>query len=158
MKYRRLTEIELNRLEQRFIQFLVANTITGSDWEVIKKEKPEQADKLIDIFSEMMFESSLKRIEFLKFTESKDIKIFHCKADSIKLIGLVANDSTPIDFTQPFDTQVIMQYTEGLSIYSQEKGYKDNREQELFKMIENGCMITDGKLFNILEKLYQTDK
>lgn len=154
MKYRRLTDIELGKLENRFIQFLVANTITGDDWAKIKVEKPEEASKLIDIFSEMMFETSLKKVEYLKFSEPKDIKIFHCGTNSIILMGLTADDKTPVDFTQPFDTKQIMQYTEGLSIYRSEKKYVGNREQELFKMMETGCLITDGLLFGMLEKLY----
>ena len=154
MKYRRLTDIELGKLENRFIQFLVANTITGDDWAKIKVEKPEEASKLIDIFSEMMFETSLKKVEYLKFSEPKDIKIFQCSADSITLMGLTADDKTPVDFTQPFDTKQIMQYIDGLCIYRSEKKYNGNREQELFKMMETGCLITDGLLFGMLEKLY----
>jgi Family of unknown function (DUF6495) len=154
MKYRRLTDIELGKLENRFIQFLVANTITGDDWAKIKVEKPEEASKLIDIFSEMMFETSLKKVEYLKFSEPKDIKIFHCGANSITLMGLTADDKTPVDFTQPFDTKQIMNNIDGLSIYRSEKKYTGNREQELFKMMETGCLITDEHLFGMLEKLY----
>ncbi len=154
MKYRRLTDIELGKLENRFIQFLVANTITGDDWTKIKQEKPEEANRLIEIFSEMMFETSLKKVEYLKFSEPKDIKIFKCSAETITLMGLTADDKTPIDFTQPFDTQHLMQYIEGLSIYRSEKKYAGNREQELFKMMENGSLITDGLLFEMLKKLY----
>ncbi len=155
MKYRRLTDIELGKLENSFIQFLVANTITGDDWAKIKVEKPDEALKLIDIFSEMMFETSLRKIEYLKFSEPKDIKIFQCGAESMTLMVLAADDKTPVDFTQPFDTKQIMQYTEGLSIYRSEKIYTGNREQELFKMLESGCLITDGLLFGMLEQLYQ---
>lgn len=154
MKYRRLTDIELGKLENRFIQFLVANTITGDDWAKIKVEKPEEASKLIDIFSEMMFETSLKKVEYLKFSEPKDIKIFQCGVDAITLMGLTADDKTPVDFTQSFDTKQIMQYIDGLSIYRSEKKYVGNREQELFKMMETGCLITDEFLFGMLEKLY----
>lgn len=153
MKYRRLTPSELEKLEARFVQFLVSNTITSDDWATIKTHDPEKAERLVDIFSEMMFESSLKKVEFLKFSEPKDIKVFSCGAESMKLIGLSADDKTPVDFTKPFNTKELMEHLEGLSIYHSEKKYQNNREQELFKMMEGGCLITDGHLFGILEKL-----
>lgn len=153
MKYRRLTAIELEKLENRFVQFLVSNTITSDDWAKIKTDNPEKAEKLIIIFSEMMFEASLKKVEYLKFSEPKDIKVFKCGDDSIQLIGLSANENVPVNFTQPFNTQDLMQHLEGLSIYHSEKKYPNNREQELFRMMEAGCLITDGHLFGILEKL-----
>jgi Family of unknown function (DUF6495) len=154
MTYRRLTDSELNQLEKQFVNFLVANTITGSDWANIKKDKPDYANRLVDIFSDMVFESSLKNIEYLKFRDVKDIKIFHCGKESITLIGLCADEKTNIDFTQELDIKQIMGNTEGLSIYRNEKKYSPNREQELFKMMEAGCRISDAYLFNILEKLH----
>jgi hypothetical protein len=155
MKYRRLTDTEFQLLEKKFINFLVANTITGDDWAYLKKDKPEQADKLLDIFSDMVFESSLKNIEYLKFREVKDIKIFHCGKEFMTLLGLCADEKTVIDFTQELDIKQIMLNTDGLSIYKNEKKYSQNREQELFKMMETGCRISDGYLYNILEKLHQ---
>ena len=155
MKYRRLNTEELQRLETRFVQFLVSNTITGDDWVKIKKEQPEQAERLIVIFSEVTFETTLKKVEYLKFTEPKDIKVFHCETDKITLVGLTANEILDIDFTQGIDSQKLMQNLEAVSIYRHEKKYQGNREEELFKMMETGCRITDGHLFGILEKLHQ---
>jgi Family of unknown function (DUF6495) len=155
MRYRRLTDTEFNQLEKQFVNFLVANTITGDDWAKIKIDKPDQANRLLDIFSDMVFESSLKNIQYLKFREPKDIKIFHCDTDKITLMGLCADEKTAVDFTKEIDIKQVMLNTEGLSIYKNEKKYTPNREQELFKMMESGCRISDGYLFNILEKLHQ---
>ncbi len=155
MKYRRLSDAELQQLEKKFVNFLVANTITGADWANIKKDKPEQANRLLDIFSDMVFESSLKNVEYLKFREAKDMKIFHCGKETITLMGLCADENTAIDFTQEIDIKKVMLNTEGLSIYRNEKKYAENRERELFKMMESGCRISDGYLFNILDTLHQ---
>lgn len=154
MKYRRLSIEELQNLEQRFIQFLVANTITGADWNKIKQDDPEKASRMIDIFSEMMFETTLKKVKYLKSRTAKEIKVFRCDDDKIILMGLVADEKIPVDFTQVVDLKDIMKHTEGLSIYSIEKKYDVNREQELFHMIESGSLITDNQLFDLLEKLH----
>jgi hypothetical protein len=31
-----------------------------------------------------------------------------------------------------------------------EKKYKENREKEIFGMVEQGCLISDGKLFKAI--------
>ena len=69
-------------------------------------------------------------------------------------MGLVADEKTPVDFTKLVDLKEIMNYTEGLSIYRNEKTYDGNREQELFKMMETGSLISDNQLFDLLEKLH----
>ena len=153
MKYRRLKDSELEKLEKRFIEFLVSNTITGEDWAMLKVKDPERASTLIDIFSEMVFETTIKRIEFLKFREPKEIKLFKCEADKIILMGLSADETVPVDFTVHIDMKELMNHTANLSIFRHEKEYKPNREMELFRMLESGCQITDGHLFGIFEKL-----
>jgi Family of unknown function (DUF6495) len=153
MKYRRLKDSELEKLEKRFIEFLVSNTITGEDWKMLKEKDPERASTLVDIFSDMVFETTIKRIEFLKFRETKDIKLFKCEADKIILMGLTADETVPVDFTVHIDMKELMNHTAGLSIYKNEKAYKPNRDMELFRMLESGCQITDGHLFGIFEKL-----
>jgi hypothetical protein len=53
------------------------------------------------------------------------------------------------------DMKEIMKHTEGLSLYQKDKEYRGNREQEIFRMIETGCQISDSNLYEILVKLYK---
>lgn len=161
MTYRRLTSEELAPLEQKFIQFLVSNTITGDDWKQMKERRPEQAMGLVDIFSDIVFEETLKKVSFLKQSTAKELHIFNFLADKIVLIGLVANADSPIDFTKDDswlkNLQNTVQRTSsgevGVSFFQNEKKYTEQREIELFKMLENGCRITDNYLFDALKKL-----
>ena len=66
MKYRVLSTKELEPLKDDFIKFLSANTITGEDWTKIKSNKPNQASKLIEIFSDIVWEKSLEKIKYLE--------------------------------------------------------------------------------------------
>ena len=77
MKFRRLTNEELKPLEKKFIQFLVTNTITGEDWAKMKERRPEQALGLVDIFSDLMFEETLKKIQYLKQATTNELRIFY---------------------------------------------------------------------------------
>ena len=42
-----------------------------------------------------------------------------------------------------------------LQMYSAQKKYKVEREQEIFQMMQWGSLISDGKLFNALKYLQQ---
>lgn len=150
MKYRRLNTEELAALEKPFVQFLVSNTVTAADWVKIKEQEPEKALHLIDIFSDMIMEDTLKKINFLKFGTAKELYLFKCEADYIALVGLKAAENTPIDFTKSIDYQIINAYTEGVSIFQTQKQYGKLREQEIFEMMERGCLVSDSVLFEAL--------
>lgn len=155
MKFRRLTNEELAPLEKKFIQFLVANTITGDDWAKMKERRPEQAMSMVDIFSDLMFFETLQKVHYLKQATPKELHIFYFEKDKIKLLGLVAVENTAIDFTKDDEWLKILQNTEGgISFFKTEKNYTDEREVEIFKMIENGCRISDSYLYDTLKKLF----
>lgn len=155
MKFRRLTNEELAPLEKKFIQFLVANTITGDDWAKMKERRPEQAMGLVDIFSELMFEETFMKVQYLKQATPKELHIFYFDKDKIQLLGLVANKDSAIDFTKDDEWLKNLQNTEGgISFFQTEKKYSDSREVEIFKLIENGCRISDSYLYDTLRKLF----
>lgn len=158
MKYRRLKLEELTALENDFIQFLAANGIPGPDWEKIKTDEPDKADGLIDLFSDIIFEKTLEKIEYLEFKTPRDIKTFHCGPEKITMNGLMIEGETEIDFTRSQDPQEMSSMLVGsaarLRMYTAEKEYHPSRKEELFKMMENGALISrDGSLFKTLEGL-----
>ncbi|GIR12148.1 MAG: hypothetical protein CM15mP23_07230 [Cryomorphaceae bacterium] len=61
MKYRILSSKELEPLKDDFIKFLSANTVTGEDWAKIKSNKPNEALKLVEIFSDIVWEKALDK-------------------------------------------------------------------------------------------------
>ncbi|MCB0639562.1 MAG: hypothetical protein KDC54_23210 [Lewinella sp.] len=159
MKFRRLQADELQELEAEFIRFLAANTVTGDDWEKLKRDTPDKADGLVDIFSDIVFEKIIKDTEYLEFRTARDIKTFHCLAEKIVLNGLRVQGETALDFTQEDLTpasmgQLLRQSGAHLQLYTAEKAYHPSREQEVFRMLENGALISkDGFLFKTLEGL-----
>ena len=158
MKYRRLTNAELKILEKEFVQFLASNHITKDDWLKLKESAMEKVEELIGIFSDIVFEKTLKKIEYLEFKTSHDLKIFHCKKNTITLIGLSVNKNASIDFTQTHNPKAMAEMLKktdaALQLYAAEKPYKTNREAELFGMLQGGCLILkDGTLFKTLQTL-----
>ena len=149
-KYRLLTDEELNELETEFVHFLVVNGIAADDWEKLKSEDKDKANDFITLFSDVILEGSLRKIEYIEFRSTHDLKIFKCGQEDIEMIGVEATGSI-VDFVNlNFDESSI---PEGVQIYSAKKKYATVREKEIFKMIQSGCMIVKGDLFYKLSRL-----
>ena len=157
MKYRRLTVSELEQLEEDFVRFLVSNSIAGDNWVKMKKNNTVKSNELIDLFSDLIFERTLKKVEHLEFKTPNDIKLFHCMEDKIVMIGLFIEGHSNIDFTKPSAPDTMLKQIRNsnaqLKLYQAEKQFSKQREMELFEMMENGCLISKGELFYTLEQL-----
>ena len=157
MKFRRLDQEELQELEPEFVEFLSSNTITSDDWQKMKTEKPEKAEGLLDIFSDIVFEKTIRKIEYLEVKTKQDIKIFHCLKEKMELVGLTLEGESTIDFTKsqtPEEMIAQLRSTDArLKLYKAEKPYDDSREIELFQMMEKGCLITNDHLFKTFMEL-----
>ena len=156
MKYRRLTIDELEELEQEFVRFLAANTVTSDDWQKIKTTTPERADQLIDIFSDIVFEKIISKTTHLEHRSPQDLKLFECLEDKIKLIGIKVVGINAVDFTKNQSGDEMLQIFKtapqgSIKMYSAEKAYKNNdRSKELFNMMQSGCLISKGELFETM--------
>jgi len=157
MKYRRLNIEELAELETAFIRFLAVQGIPGDDWEKIKRENSDRMNEMIDLFSDTVFHETLTKINYLQFLQPREIKTFHCLADKIKLLGLIVEGESNIDFTKMESPQAMAQQIAAskaqLKMYSAEKTYSKERELELFGMMESGCLISEGEIYKLLEQL-----
>ena len=125
MKYARLPKSELENLHKEFIDFLVVNGITADDWESLKVEYPTKAEGIVDQFCDVVWEGSLRKVNYLKKHDGSCIYLFKCDSNSIHLI------------------QVRDQCGKWV-INTQSKPYNKQRELELFDMIQTGCEICDG--------------
>jgi len=145
MKYRILSAEELEPLKDDFIKFLSANTITGEDWAKIKADKPEETEKIIGIFSDIVWERSLEKIKFLEHRDEKYLKVFHCGEEKINLVGFSVNaENAPSLLAEDTFAKLAsgeIKFSElNAELYSSEKDYKGNRSAEMFKMMEAGCI------------------
>jgi len=158
MKYRRLSNDELQSLEKDFVKFLAANTVTADDWVKFKEKDSEKVEELISIYSDIVFDKTLENVEYLEFKTPYDIKTFHCQAEKMVLMGMAVSPDSGIDFTKdiaPSEMMAALKKSEQeIQIYTAEKGYNSNRKKELFTMMESGCLISkDGYLYKTLAKL-----
>ena len=82
-KYSRLTKEQFEELHQEFINFLATQSITGEEWEKIKKDQPEVAEEELDIFSDLIWEGVLTRASFLENISPKQLFLFKIEENHI---------------------------------------------------------------------------
>jgi hypothetical protein len=154
MKYKRLTSEELEALQQDFINFLASAQITGSDWEKMKRDENEKANELVDVFSDLVYDKVLGKISYLEYRDSKTLNIFYFGVEKVQLTGLRVKETSTLDLTSP---DVISQWNSAnnasVNIVRSEKKYEKERQQEIFELLQTGCMITDDRLFKLLNTL-----
>ena len=158
MKYRRLTEVELDEVEPQFVRFLASNQITADDWEKLKTESPNKVERLIEIFSDIVFDKVLEDVNYLEFKTPHDLKAFHFLEDKAVMNGLKIEGETEVDLTEQMNPKQLSQQLQltgaKLKLYTAEKEYKESRKMEIFNLMEGGALISrSGTLFKSLEKM-----
>ena len=76
MKYARLTREQLEEMQQEFINFLATQSITAEEWKDIKTNQPDVAEKEIDVFSDLIWEGVLNKVEYLEHFSKQQIFLF----------------------------------------------------------------------------------
>ncbi len=152
MKYKRLSNEELQELEPEFVNFLATNQVIASEWLDLKDNNPERVEELIEIFSDMVFENVLKKIKYVEHVTRQDWMVFHCKEEGLHMIGIQLSDESGLDLTDPdfFEQWNQAPDSIGITMYSKEQGYAEEREKVIFQLLESGCTIAEEKLFNTL--------
>lgn len=149
VKYRRLTLEELHLLEKEFVDFLVVNGVGAEDWEKLKAEDKPVAERMLDLFSDVVMEGTLRKIQFLEFYSVQEVMTFQCLNEKIILIGLEGPQGLDLSNSTTLQ-EVLKNPPEGVKVFRSEKSYLQSREEELFQMIQKGAVISDGLLFKSL--------
>ena len=148
MKYKRLTKEQFEALHQEFITFLATQSIDKAEWDKIKAEKPEVAEQELDVFSDLIWEGVLKNAQFLEHFSKSHIFLFHCQEkfiQSIVIQSLVAE----VNFMDKEGLQWLSDnlFTETVEIHVGKKEYGESKNTDLFKMITEGAILSDGQLY-----------
>ncbi len=158
MKYRRLTIEELEELESEFVRFLASNSITADDWVKIKEDKTDQAEGLIEMFSDLVFDKILSNVEYLEHKRKADLRVYKFLDEKILMVGLMVDGADHFDFSKdssPEEMLSTLQQSGGkIQSFSGEKKYKFSKEKEIFLIMEEGALISkDPLLFNTISSV-----
>ena len=154
MKYARLTKEQFEELHQEFINFLATQSITADEWKKLKIEKPEVAEQELDIFSDLIWEGVLNKVKYLEHISPKQLMLFHVSEAFMELIAIkVDNDS--IDITTEYGYKWLQQnlHDDSVNLYTSTKAITDDRNKDIFVLIQQGSVITKGELYTYFSEL-----
>jgi len=144
MKYARLTKEQFEELHKEFINFLATQSITADEWADIKVNKPEVAEQELDVFSDLVWEGVLTKVNYLEHISPQQMHLFHLKENEMELIAIkIKNETTDLTTSEGFD-------------WFRNNLLSDDVEDKAlnkFKLIQQGGVITKGDLYRYFENL-----
>jgi cag pathogenicity island protein 24 len=157
MKYRLLSLAELSVLEEPFVIFLSANGIDAQDWEKIKQNDHSRRDEILEQFSDMVFDQTLDRAEYLVFRMEKTWLTYFCGPAGISMKGLKLSDGCSQNFINITDNDSLNLFLEMnqefIGVVSDFRPYIIDRKSDVFALTESGAQISSGSLYEFFEKL-----
>lgn len=158
MKYERLTKEQFEELHQEFINFLATQSITVEEWKDIKINKPEVAEQELDVFSDLIWEGVLNRVEYLENISASQMHLFFLDDHQMRLIAVkVLNPSMDLTTTEGFAWFKENFLTDQVEMMTASKGYSSDKNKDRFDLIKKGAVITKGDLFNWFDQLINVD-
>ena len=158
MKYARLTKEQFEELHEEFINFLASQSITADEWTEIKKDKPELAEDELDVFSDLVWEGVLNQANYLEHLSKQQLFLFHIEEAQMRLIGLkVKNEAINIATKEGYAWLQDNLLTEDVEIYNSVKPISDDRNKDIFALIQQGANITKGELFQYFERVIDVE-
>lgn len=158
MKYARLTKEQLDELHPEFINFLASQSITAEEWAEIKENKPQLAEDELDVFSDLVWEGVLNQANYLEHISKQQLFLFHIDDTQMRLIGIkVKNDAINITTKEGYAWLQDNLLKEDVEIYNSVKAISEDRNKDIFALIQQGGNITKGELFQYFERIIEVD-
>ena len=145
MKYTRLTQEQFHTLAEEFALFLAAQSIDAKSWDRLKNTDAEAVDCQLDAFSDLVWEEVLTKAVYLEHRTNRDCFIFKAEAHTISVLRFFWSggmlDWTEVDLVAWLPSHWS---DESLEINKGTKSYVGDRQQEIFKLIQQGASIVDA--------------
>ena len=156
MKYERLTREQLEELHLEFINFLATQSITAEEWDRIKRETPQVAEDEIDVFSDLVWEGVLSRVEYLEQIEAQQMHLFHMTKREMKLISVrVMNPEIDLRSQEGFGWFKKNWQSDFVEYLTAAKTYSDDPNADKFELIRKGATITKGDLYRWFDEVIE---
>ena len=153
-KYSRLTKEQFEELHEEFINFLATQSITGKEWDEIKRVKPEVAEEELDVFSDLVWEGVLSKVEYLENIAPQHMYLFNVNGSQLRLIGLkIKKEDIDLTTKEGFTWLRENLMTDDVELFNADKTLEADKNAKLFELIVQGSSITKGELFKYLDDL-----
>ena len=154
MKYTRLTKEQFDELEEEFINFLATQSITAEEWRSLKAEKPEVAEEELDIFSDLVWEGVLSKVNYLENISEQHMHLFHCAEKEMNLISVkILNPDIDLGTKEGFGWFRKNWQSDFVEYLTASKAYSEDRNLDKFELIQKGAVITKGALYQWFDEV-----
>jgi hypothetical protein len=154
MKYTRLTKEQLEELNQEFINFLATQSITAEEWKDIKEQKPEVAEEELDVFSDLVWEGVLSKVDYLENIAPQQMYLFNDGETQLRLIGLkIKREEIDLTTKEGFAWLRENLMSDEVELFNADKSIETDKNIKIFDLIKQGSTITKGELFKYFDDL-----
>lgn len=154
MKYTRLTKQQFEELHNEFINFLATQSITASEWETIKKNKPQVVEEELDVFSDLVWEGVLGKVTYLENISRQQMHLFHLAEKEMKLISVkILNPDIDLNTSLGFNWFKKNWQSDFVEYLHASKAYTEDKNLDKFKLIQEGSVITKGELYQWFDNI-----
>ncbi|MFN2261218.1 MAG: DUF6495 family protein [Psychroflexus sp.] len=156
MKYERLTQEQLKEMHKEFINFLATQSITKDEWEKIKRNQPKVAEDELDVFSDLVWEGVLNKVNYLEHFSPQQLFLFEFTDNAINLIGIrINNEAVDINTKEGFQWLRDNLLNDDIEIYTSSKALSDDRNKDIFALMKQGAHITKGELYQYFNQMVE---
>ena len=147
MKYRQLTKEQFESLHKEFALFLASQKIDVKEWKQLKEEKPHVAEEEMNVFSDVVWDDVLTKTNYLEHFSKQSINLFQCEEHEIRRIYVKVNMDINLLEKEGYEWLLSNVNDDAVEYFTGIKEYADERNKEVFDLIEKGSVISKGELF-----------
>lgn len=154
MKYRLLSKEQFEELHKEFSTYLASQGIDKGMWEQAKDKTPAKVISHLETFSDLVWDDVLNKTIHLEHYSKDGLNLFHCKASSIdRIVVRVEKEGINLLEKEGFEWFLDNSNDPSIHYFKGEKPYATTRNEELFKLVEQGAILANNKLFEAINAL-----
>lgn len=153
MKYSRLTKEQFEELHLEFANFLAAQSIDKTEWDEIKAKRPHVAEQELDVFSDLIWEGVLSKTEYLTQYSPSHLFLFKCESQFIQAIIIQVAESVSLETKEGLEWLQHNIMSDSVQITTGKKSFSTDRNQDIFNLIRQGAIPTNGDIYNQISNL-----
>lgn len=153
MKYSRLSKEQFESLHLEFANFLAAQSIDKIEWDDIKANRPHVAEQEMDVFSDLIWEGVLSKIEYLEQVSATHLFLFKAQDDAISAIILEVPKDVNLETEQGFAWLTQNLSSPQVRLTTGKKSCVPCRNSVLFDLMQKGAQPSAGDLFDQLDAI-----
>ncbi len=153
MKYRMLSDEELEVFAEDLKHFLIVNGVHAEEWEEINKSDKEKAVQLVELFSDNVLQIVYEKMKYIEHRSVNSCMVFYFKKDEIELISLNVKEGKSDLSTPESIHEALVNRPNEIAFFKTSKKYSKKREAEIHEMLTQGCVNSSEEFWVSLNKL-----